>query len=394
MKKLLILGAGVYQVPLIKTAKRLGCYTIVSSIDGNYPGFDIADKVYRINTVDTDAMMRIAEDEDVDGVVTAGSDVAVVSVGKVCDKLGFKGLSEKAAEIASDKLLMKQVYEKYGVNTAKYRKIYLNDQDYENKLDGLEFPLIFKAIDSSGSRGITRVDSPDDFDDARESVIQNTKSDHFIVEEFIDGYEFGAQAFVQDGKIEFILPHGDYVFKGDTGVPVGHYAPFDVSDEQIENIKIELTKAINAMGLDNCAINADFIMKDDKVYVLEIGGRSGATCLAELTSIYYGFDYYEKIVQVALGEHADFAPTCTPVPNASKLLISDRSGKISSQTNNNDPSDPDIIDVAFDYNVGDEIRAFHVGPDRIGQVITKGETLEQAVEKLDQAMQKIEIKVL
>ena len=393
MKKLLILGAGVYQVPLIKTAKRLGCYTIVSSIDGNYPGFDIADKVYRINTVDTDAMMRIAEDEDVDGVVTAGSDVAVVSVGKVCDKLGFKGLSEKAAEIASDKLLMKQVYEKYGVNTAKYRKIYLNDQDYEDKLDGLEFPLIFKAIDSSGSRGITRVDSPDDFDDARESVIQNTKSDHFIVEEFIDGYEFGAQAFVQDGKIEFILPHGDYVFKGDTGVPVGHYAPFDVSEEQIENIKVELTKAIKAMELDNCAINADFIMKDDKVYVLEIGGRSGATCLAELTSIYYGFDYYEKIVQVALGEHADFAPTCAPVPNASKLLISDKSGTISSQTDDNDPYDPDIIDVSFDYNIGDEIRAFHVGPDRIGQVITKGETLEQAVEKLDQAMKKITIAI-
>ena len=46
MKKILILGAGIYQVPLIKTAKKLGIYTIVASIPGNYPGFELADKVY------------------------------------------------------------------------------------------------------------------------------------------------------------------------------------------------------------------------------------------------------------------------------------------------------------------------------------------------------------
>ena len=45
MKKILILGAGIYQVPLIKTAKRMGLYTIVASIPGNYPGFELADKV-------------------------------------------------------------------------------------------------------------------------------------------------------------------------------------------------------------------------------------------------------------------------------------------------------------------------------------------------------------
>ena len=51
MKKIMILGAGIYQVPLIKTAKKLGLYTIVVSIPGNYPGFELADKVYYENTV-------------------------------------------------------------------------------------------------------------------------------------------------------------------------------------------------------------------------------------------------------------------------------------------------------------------------------------------------------
>ena len=225
MKKLLILGAGIYQVPLIRTAKRLGIYTIAASIPGNYPGFALADKVVYENTVDYDAILRVAREEQVDGIVTAGTDVAVITIGKVCDELGLRGLSFEAAQIASNKSLMKARYEEYGVRTAKFRKISVDDPDYADHLEGLTFPLIFKSVDSSGSRGIRRVDSREEFEAARQNVLDNTRTDHFLVEEFIEGEEFGAQAFVQDGKVEFILPHGDYVFHGDTGVPVGHFAP-------------------------------------------------------------------------------------------------------------------------------------------------------------------------
>ena len=143
------------------------------------------------------------------------------------------------------------------------------------------------------------------------------------------------------------------------------------------------------MGLNNCAINADFILKDDKTYVLELGGRSGATCLAELVSIYYGYDYYEKLIRAALGEDLEF-PQNHAVPNASMLLRSDRDGVIRSIVNHN-VEEPNICEIQFDYKVGDAVKKFHVGPHRIGHVITKGETLEKAVEKLHEAMDKIEI---
>ncbi|MBQ3280824.1 MAG: ATP-grasp domain-containing protein [Eubacterium sp.] len=417
MKKILILGAGIYQVPLIETAKRMGLYTIVASIPGNYPGFALADKIYYENTVDYEKITSIAREENIDGVVTAGTDVAVITVGTVCDALGLRGLSAEAARIASNKSLMKEKYEEYGVSTARFRKIQADDDSYADRLEGLEFPLIFKSVDSSGSRGITRVDSPEEFEAARKNVLENTRSDNYIVEEFIEGDEFGAQAFVQDGKIDFILPHGDYVFHGDTGVPIGHYAPFNVSGDAVSEIERELGKAIKAMKLDNCAINADFIMKDGKAYVLEIGGRSGATCLAELTSIYYGFDYYEKILRVALGEHVDFS--CAKdesgndllTPNASMLLQADKTGTINKEwyaspdgsetafeaseapVHVPETGDPDIVDVQFDYRLGDAVRQFHVGPDRIGHVITKGRTLDAAVDKLHQALDCVHIEI-
>lgn len=394
MKKIMILGAGIYQVPLIKTAKRLGIYSIVVSIRGNYPGFALADKVYYEDTTDYETILDIAKKEKIDGIVTAGTDVAVITIGKVCDELGLCGLTFDAAQIAANKLLMKTKYEEFGVRTAKFRKIPLDAADVSDRLSALSFPLIFKSVDSSGSRGIVRVDSEDEFAGAIQSVRENTRSDYYIVEEFIEGEEFGAQAFVYRGEVRFILPHGDYVFKGDTGVPIGHFAPYDLKESVVKDALDQLTGAIRAMGLDNCAINADFILKDDKTYVLEIGGRSGATCLAELVSIYYDFDYYEKILRCSLGEDVAFECDKAAVPNASMLLRSEKiSGTIKSQKDNN-PENPDIYEVQFDYKPGDHVEKFRVGPHRIGHVITKGDTIDQAVDTLNKALENIEITII
>lgn len=390
MKKLMIMGAGIYQVPLIKKAKEMGIYTIAVSIHGNYPGFAFADKVIYENTVDYERILEVAKEEKIDGIVTAGTDVAVITIGKVCDELGLAGISFEAAKIASNKILMKRKYEEYGVRTARFREIGF-DEDLNEKIQGLNFPMIVKAVDSSGSRGITRVNSADEFENALKAVKSVTRTDHYIVEEFIEGKEFGAQAFVQNGKLKFAIPHGDYVFQGDTGVPIGHFAPYELSKDIIDDAEEQLEKAIKAMGLNNCAINADFILKDDKTYVLELGGRSGATCLAELVSIYYGFDYYEKLIRAALGEDVEF-PQNHAVPNASMLLRSDKDGVIRSITNNN-VEDENICEIQFDYKVGDEVKKFHVGPHRIGHIITKGETLDQAVEKLHEALEHIIIEV-
>ena len=419
MKKLFILGAGIYQVPLIKAARNMGIYTIVTSIPGNYPGFKYADKVYYENTTDYETLLRIAKEEKIDGVLTAGTDVAVISQGYIAENLGLPGPSFETAQISSDKLRMKKSYEEYGVRTARYRGIKTDDEDYREKIADLEFPLMFKSVDSSGSRGIVKVDSPDEFEAARNTVLANTRTDHFVVEEYVEGEEFGAQAFIQDGKLEFILPHGDYIMQGDAGVPYGHYAPYHLAEEVIGDVYDQTAKALEAMKCENCALNADYIIKDGKAYVLEIGARGGGACLMDLASIYFDFGYedgvggyHEMIVRHAMGEHVDFFPENssimkkgTPVysngrlvylkggtANASRMLRSDRDGVIVSQENLNGPH-PDIVDIALDYKVGDKVNKFRVSPDRLGHVITKGKSLDDAVSLLDKALDNIHIVV-
>ena len=390
MKKIMILGAGIYQVPLIQKAKEMGLYTVVVSIPGKYPGFDYADKIYYENTTDFDACLKIAKEEKVSGVVVAGTDVCVPTQGYICDTLSLSGPSLNAAKIAQDKSLMKQAFTKYGVRTAEVEYVEITNENPVEICEKIGYPVIFKSVDSSGSRGITRVNNEAEIAYAYEQVKDNTRSDKYIIEKFLVGEEFGAQAFVFNNKLKFVLPHGDYVFQGDTGVPVGHFAPYNMGDEIVKDAEEQLQKAINAMGVSNCAINADFILCENKVYVLEIGARSGATCLSEMTSIYYGFDYYKKMIESALGMEPNFDLLLEqPQPNAEKLIISDKTGIIKDiklpQVGGN------IIDVSMDYKIGDKVNKFKKGPDRIGQVIVTEESLEKAEKLLEDVMNQIEI---
>ena len=394
MKKILILGAGVYQVPLIKAARNIGLYTIVMSIPGEYPGFALADKVIYEDTADAEAVLDIAKKEGISGICTTGTDVCIHTVGVVNEALGLRGLGIEGSTIAGRKALMKDVYMEHGVNTARYRHVLLRTpiEGVARICGKIGYPVVFKAIDSSGSRGITRVDGPDGIEKAIESVKAVTRSDEYLIEENLDGEEYGAEAFVQDGKLEFMLLNGKYIFKGATGVPVGHYAPYGTPDIE-KRSREQLEKAVRAMKLNNCAVNVDFMRCGDTVYVLEIGARGGGTCLGELVSLYYGYDYYEKMIRVAMGEKVDFAPANkVRVPNASHLLMSGRTGTIRSITDDNEPSE-DIFDISFDHRPGDHVTAFSIGPHRIGQVITTGPTVEDAQRTLWKAIGRIHIEI-
>lgn len=389
MKKLMILGAGIYQVPLIKKAKEMGIETIVVSIPGNYPGFSYADKIFYEDTKDYTKILALAKQEKIDGVITTGTDVAIVTIGKLCDELGLTGLSFEAGKIATDKMLMKKKYEDCGVRTAKFRKVYFADKNLNEQVKELHFPLIFKAVDTSGSRGIVRVDTKEMFNSAIQIVQENTQKDYFIIEEFLEGEEFGAQAFIYHGKVQFILPHGDYVFHGNTGVPIGHWVPYELNNSIIADAKEQLQKAANAMKLDNCAMNADFILVNGKTYVLEIGGRAGATCLTELVSLYYNFNYYEKIILAALGENVDFSSD-EKNPTVGMLLRSNKDGVIKNIINQNNLDDNDIVEIQFDYNIGEAVSKFQIGPHRIGHVVVKGKTVNDAQKKMQDVLNHIE----
>lgn len=394
MKKLMVLGAGFPQAQLIIAAKEMGYHTVVCSIPGNYPGFDCADEIAYADISDPEAVLTAAIEHQVNGIATCCLDTGVRALGYACEKLGFPGLSEEAAIRSADKWQMKTAFMDAGVNTAKCYKV-TDRASLEEALNKLTFPVVLKAVDLQGSKGVYICREREDVYTSYEEALSLTRKDFCIVEEFIEGEELGAQAFVYEGEIVFVLPHGDNTYMSHTAVPVGHYVPVDASQAVIDAATVESRKAIRALGLNNCAVNIDLIEKNGQVYVIELTGRAGATCLVELVSIYFGLDYFKMIAAMAMGDNPldIFARReGKNVANASRMLLSEKSGKVKS-IENTVPMDENVYDLSLIIREGDTINKFTNAKDRIGQVIVSGKTAEECLQRIDTILTQIKIEV-
>lgn len=394
MKKqsILILGAGIYQVPLIKKAREMGLYTVVCSIPGNYPGFALADKACYVDTIDKYQCLEIARQEGIDAVCSCGTDVALPTLGFINDKLGLSGISEKNATLSSNKYLMKQAFVLGGVETAKFRTA-TSANECRKAANQIGYPCILKVIDSSGSRGIKIVEEENQIETSYQYVIEYTREKLVLVEEYLQGEEFGAQALVQGGELQFIMVHSDYIYKSQTGVPLGHCVPYHGNNDPIlvnSAARQEAQKAISSLGINNAAINIDFIYTKGKAYVLEVGARCGATGLAELVSIHFGIDYYKIIINTALGKSQQLNYVPVKGSTISHLIISEKKGTLKSY---NSIQDSQLYEFSLDYKIGDKIRDFNNGSDRLGQIIVTGCDYDQTYEKVTQLLSNINLVV-
>lgn len=372
MKKIMILGAGIYQVPLIRTAQKMGLYTIVSSIPGDYPGFALADKIYYVNTTDHEAILDICRQEMISGICTTGTDVAVSTIGYVCEHMGLNGISWKSSQNVTDKALMKECFRRGNVSTAHFQRA----ETYEQAAAAAEklgYPVVLKRVDSSGSRGIMTAGNPSQLPKAYANASKDSSKKYILVEEKINGIEIGVDGIVQNGELVFFAPHEKTVYQaGKITVPVGHSFPFHGSAELIKEIHHQTALAVKSLELDNCAINADVFVdrSNGKVSIIEMGGRTGATCIPELISLYYGFDFYQKILLNALGKASDFIPANKLIPCEARLLMSPVHGTITAidiQTLQN--LQKDHIQICIDHPVGHCVEPMINGTTRIGHVV-------------------------
>ena len=373
----MILGAGTYQVPLIQTARRMGLYTIVVSIPGDYQGFALADKIYELDTRDKERILEAAREEQIDGICTSGTDVAVSTIGYVCEKMGLSGIPQEAAAILTDKALMKEAFLKGGVSASTGMRVY-SLAEARGAAERIGYPVVVKRVDSSGSRGITVVEQPEKLEEAYHYASERSTRDYVLVEGFIRGTEIGVDGFVQDGQLVFLAPHTKFVYRGkNTTIPVGHAFPYHCTQEVYDEIGRQMQAAVTASGADQCSVNADVFVDGNKVSIIEMGGRTGATCIPELISIYYGFDFYEKMLRSALGEQVEF--NCTgSQPCMAKLLLSPVEGKITSIDKGGIRAlEEQGLTISLDFPVGHKVFAMADGTDRIGHIIARTEDESQ-----------------
>lgn len=393
-KRLLILGAGRGQLGLYKAAKDLGYVVIAGSLPGAHkPTLDLADEVCHMDISNPDDVLNKSRELNLDGVSTCCLDTGISSLGRVCDKLNLVGITEKSAKLCNDKSIMKNAFIENHVNTAKYYEI-SSKSELDEALEKIQLPVIIKATDLQGSNGIYIAKSKDEAKEGFINAMSKTKRDYCIIEEFIEGWEFGAQSFVYNNEVLFVMPHGDETYMSHTAVPVGHYVPLDVEYDVVEKIEKEVIKAIKALGLNNCAVNVDMILRNNEVYIIELTGRVGANCLPELVEINYGIEYYKMIASMAVAENPLSFWNQRSIENkaglARMIIETDKSGMLKEIKNKN-IIDDDIVEITFFKEKNDEIRKFENSNDCIGQIIVKSDTLVECEKKLNRITENIDI---
>lgn len=304
-KKLMILGGSRYIIPVIKKAHELGCYVITCDYLPDNIAHQYSDEYCNVSIIDKELVLEKARKLKIDGIMSFACDPGVVTAAYVAEQMNLPFQSSyKSTVILQDKGLFRKFLtdNNFNVPNAKrYTDIYepMKDIDYFN------WPVIVKPTDSAGSKGVTRVDRPEDLPKAIEIALNGSHNGAFIIEDFLtfDGYHSSADPFTVDGKIEFIT-YSDQLFDPNAENP---YTPAYIiwpSTMKNENKKIlneETQRLMNLLDMKTGIYNIESCVANGKPYLMEVSPRGGGCKIAELQKLAFGIDFIEAEIRKAVG---------------------------------------------------------------------------------------------
>lgn len=305
MKKLAIIGASYLQAPLIQKAKDMDCETHVFAWAAEDVGEKMADHFYPISIVEKDAILEKCREIGIDGICTIASDLAAVTVNYVAEKMGLPGNGMRCCEKSTNKHKMREAFAAAGDPSP--RSILIEPGTDLSVLNGMQYPLIVKPTDRSGSRGITEVQRPAALQAAIVRAREQSFEKKVLVEEFVTGQEYSVECVSYRGEHHLL----QITLKYTTGAPMyietGHMEPAPLTAEMREKVRSVVFHALDTLEIQNGASHSELkIDQAGNIKLIEIGGRMGGDCIgSHLVPNTTGLDFVGMVVQIALGQAPD-----------------------------------------------------------------------------------------
>ncbi len=302
MKRLAIIGAGEFQLPLIKKAKELGYETHVFAWLEGAIGKEYADYFYALSITEKEKIFAQCKEIHPDGVVSIGSDLAVLTVNYVARKLHLLTNPELTDLISTNKFEMRKAFSEHHISIPKF--IEASEEVKENQLKTFTYPLIVKPTDRSGSRGVTKVTSFKDLKPAIDRATSYSFEKKVIIEEFIDGQEYSCECISYNGKHYCLAFTEKYTSGAPRFIEKGHLEPAPIPPLLKESCRQTVFQALDALHIKYGASHCEFkIDENGKITVIEIGSRMGGDCIgSDLVYLSTGYDFLEMVIDVACGK--------------------------------------------------------------------------------------------
>lgn len=390
MKKLLIIGASILQVPAIKRAKELGYYVGVIDYNPNAIGIPLADEYFNVSTIDIEGVSKVATDFQPNGIMTLATDMPMRAIAVACERLGLSGISYDTAIKSTDKGEMIKAFKECGVEHPWYF-ILSNPSEVDSILTKVSFPCISKPTDNSGSRGVMFIHNEKELRDAVAYSSQNGRSGGVIVEEYLEGSEVSVEIITVDGTPHIL----NVTDKLTTGAPhfveMGHSQPSKLGEDNLSKIRDLAERAVKAVGIQNGPAHVEIMLTEKGPKMIELGARMGGDCITtHLVPLSTGIDMIEATIRLACGEKPNIEKKY--VKGSAIRYLNAKQGEIQLIEGCEEARNiPNIIEVSLTKKVGDYVGNIGSSVDRVGFVIAQGENADNAISTCEKAMQKISI---
>ena len=300
--KLLILGGKpLCSCELVRTAQKLGLYTIVTDYlpAEESPAKLIADEAWDISTGDIAALEKKILEEGVAGIFTGIHEFNIQACLTLCQKLNLPFYSTQLQwDTFSNKVLFRDVCRKYSV-PAPAEYALRSKSDYNE----ITFPVIIKPVDGCASRGISICNSIADLDNAISFAREHSSTNHIIAEQYIVGSEVMIYYYLHNGNIYFTGMcdrHTAKFSENSLQLPNGYYFPSVYTKTYLSEVDPYVRNMLQGEGCADGVFSLQAIVNNGHIYIYEACYRLCGTQYHKFLSDHFGFDELAELIHLAV----------------------------------------------------------------------------------------------
>ena len=396
-----MVSGGIEAVPGIRLAQEMGLHVVVSDGNPQAPGMAVAHDRLVASTYDSRATAAAAREyhttvRPIDGVMCIASDLRF-TVAHVAETLGLPGISTRSAQLASDKMAMKLRFASDGIPIPYFSEI-ICAADLRSIIRARGFPLVLKPVDSRGARGVLRLTEEVDAEWAVGFSRSFSPSGRIMVEEYLDGPQVSTESLVIDGvaytpgfsdrNYELLERYHPHIIENGGELP--SHLPVHIQ----QSVREVVGRAAASMGIQNGVVKGDMVVSRGKPYVIELAARlsGGYFCTHEIP-LNTGVNFVGLAIRQALGEKPrPEALTPTIQRGVAQRYLFPAPGRVNRISGIEEVrcrAEVALCDVRV--RVGDIVGPINCHPHRAGVVIAVGDSRDNAVARVLDAISRIKI---
>lgn len=383
----MLLGGIRYLLPVIKAAHEQGYYVITADYLPDNIAHKFSDEYVNVSIIDKDAVLKVAIEKQIDGIMSFGVDPGVISASYVQNIMGLPSFGPfESIEILQNKDKFRRFLAENGFNVPKAYSYDLAETALADA-EKFDYPIIVKPTDSAGSKGVSRVNNKEELKDAVEYAFKHSLKGHIIIEDFLEkiGCSSDTDCFSVDGKLRFVSFNAQRFDNNAVNpyTPAAYSWPSTFSKEEEEYLTSEIQRLITLLGLKTVLYNVETrVATKGKPYIMELTPRAGGNRLSEVLRYATGVDMITAITRYVVGDSVDGIEQKPYNGNWAEIILhADKAGIFEGlEISENLPAE--IVEKDLWVMPGDKVDGFEGANNAIGTLVLKFETkdvLEKAI---------------